>query len=495
MVNSTTSKLSGACCLVTLVMLVTGVEASTRPAPRTYCNPLSLPDMPIGHECRNFRDGTVLTPDMLPKWAYGCWHEVNGVKTVHQFRELADPETLVEGNTWYLYPSCGLMWTSDDCGGTWKHVNIREQGEYAPAVAKFRGKYYLTDSYGPLRVADSPTGPFKVLGKFDRKSLGDDPTIASFGDPALLADGDHLYLYWGCVSPSDALWGCELDPDNPLKAKTPARRIVELDPATRPWMRRPLEGAYVFKRGKTYYFTHAGGSPGGYCLLVWKGTSPLGPFVPQKTNPAFVTPMGTAGCITGTGHGSIFQDQFGDWWFNFCVWPKGIKFHGFERFIGQDRIFFDENGDVVLGHGTHEPQWLPSTGKKGPTGWKALPAKTASANAADNELRTYERFASMPGTMTFEFDGVKTLQAYRVIWCDLGLDELRGVKRGPWQYRLERRLKGKWHIWVDASDNQIDLTVDYREAPEKKADAVRITVLDGPRGIAPALTEFTVFGN
>jgi len=482
------------CRLAVAAVMVAATGGSLFAGPRTWCNPLTLPDMPIGHECRGYRHDTVLKPEMMAKWAYGCWqYRENGVKKARQFRELADPETLVEGNTWYLYPSCGLMWTSEDCGGTWKHVNIREQNEYAPAVAKFRGKYYYTDSYGPLCVADKPTGPFTELGRFKYGDFGD-PEMASLGDPALFVDGDRLYLYWGCVSPSKALWGCELDPDNPLKPRTKAKRMVELDPVARPWMRSPLEGAYVFKRGDTYYFTHAGGSTGGYCFLVWKGKTPLGPFVPQKTNPAFVTPRGSAGCVMGTGHGSIFMDQFGDWWVNYCIWTGTPKFHDFERFIGQDRISFDENGDLVLGHGTGEPQWLPSSGKRGPTGWKAIKTTTAFKKAADDNLRTYAPFETDCGTMSFEFDGVKTLYAMRVIWCDLGLDELRGVVRGPWQYRVERRLNGVWQTWVDAADNAVDLTVDYRETAVEKADAVRITVLGGPKGITPALTEFTVFG-
>ncbi len=96
--------------------------------------------------------------------------------------------------------------------------------------------------------------------------------------------------------------------------------------------------------------------------------------------------------------------------------------------------------------------------------------------------------------MTFEFDGERTLKAFRVIWCDLGLDVHRGVRPGPYRYRIERRTNGAWVPWVDASKNAVDLTVDYREAPEAKADAVRLVCLEAPKGMTPAVTEFTVFG-
>ena len=96
--------------------------------------------------------------------------------------------------------------------------------------------------------------------------------------------------------------------------------------------------------------------------------------------------------------------------------------------------------------------------------------------------------------MEFDFGRVAELRAFRLIWCDLGLDVHRGVKGGAYRYRIERRLDGRWSVWYDASRNDMDLTVDYREAPETRGDAVRLTVLEAPKGITPAVTQFTVFG-
>ena len=468
-------------------------------AASTFCNPMSIPNMPVGIECWKFNDGDVLDGTKMAPWAIAMWQgdRGDGVKIAHQFRELADPEIHVWDGTWYLYPSCGLMWKSRDCGGTWEHVVLEEHNpNYAPSVTRFRGKYYLAESHvrRGLLVSDSPTGPFSSLGRFKVETFASeaDPEI-NFGDPALFADGDHLYIYLGCVARQKCLWGAELDPENPLQALRPAKRMVELDPRARPWMRGPLEGAYVFKRGDTYYFTHAGGHPklGSYSTCVWKGRTPLGPFAPQTNNPVFTRPDG---CARGGGHGGIFQDASGDWWVTYTIWPKGAKFHAFERFIGMDRISFDGNGDIVPRTPTDEPQWLPSTGKRGPTGWKSLKVMTTAKKAVDGMLRTYETFTSVPGSMEFDFGCVAELRAFRIIWCDLGLDVHRGVKGGAYRYRLERRIDGKWSVWYDASRNETDLTVDYREAPEACAEAVRLTVLEAPRGITPAVTEFAVFG-
>jgi len=465
-------------------------------APKTFCNPMPIPDMPIGIECWKFNSGDLIPKEKLAPWAWGCWPgPKEGPKYARQFRELADPEIHVWNGAWYLYPSCGLLWKSTDSGGTWQHVKaIEHNGFYAPTIAKFRGKYYLTEAYATLKVADTPEGPFTDLGKFDHKTFlsAEEPTT-DFGDPMLFADGDHLYIYLGCVPKEKCLWGTELDPENPRRALRPVKRLVSLDAKERHWMRSPLEGAYVFKRGDTYYFTHAGNSPVThvYATSVWKGPTPLGPFTPQANNPVFSR---GSGCARGGGHGGIFQDEAGDWWTCYTIWPGG-GFHAFERVIGLDRIEFDANGDIVPSEPTDEPQWLPSTGRKGPTGWKKIPAKCEAKCASDDNVQSHGEFPNGSSVMEFVFDGKYEIRAFRLVWRDLGLDVHRSVKGGAYQYRIERRENGLWTTWYDASRNDRDMTVDYREASAAHADAVRLVLLGGPKGITAAVKELTVFGN
>ena len=312
----------------------------------TYCNPLSIPDMPVGIVCRDARNGD---PIAEKGWRHDFWlRAACGFTQIRQFRELADPVVYAEGDTWYLYPSAGLMWTSTDFGGTWEHVPVQAEGPYAPAVAKFRGRYYLCTSGGPLSVADSPTGPFTTLGEFDKKSFSSDPKMPGTLDPCLLADGDSLYLYWGCCAKPKAVWGVELDPENPLRAKTPGSAVclLEYDEAKYPWLVELIEGPWAFKRGDTYYLTYATDNTAnpGYRWCAMKSKSPLGPFVHQKENPFFMTDKGL---VTGTSHGSIWQDGSGDWWINHCI-IVGAYF-GFERMLAQDRLYFDANGDISVG--------------------------------------------------------------------------------------------------------------------------------------------------
>ena len=459
-------------------------------AATTFCNPMSIPDMPIGAYCRDQLNGTPFPTDA---WSQRFWNAgiCNG-GTMKQHRELADPVTYVEGDTWYLYPSCGLMWKSVDCGGTWEHVRVEEQADYAPAVAKLGDRYYMCTSFRSMRVADSPTGPFTDLGPFDLKSFGHDGKLPGTGDPALLADNGRLYLYWGCCAAPDAVWGVELDPENPTKGKGNARCLVEYDEEKYPWLNELIEGPWMFRRGDTYYLCYATGNTinRDYVWCCTKGSSPLGPFVHQRNNPFFAT---TEGLVTGTSHGSIWADKDGDYWINYSIAVSA--YHGFERMIGQDRLRFDENGDISVGSATSTPQWLPSSGKTGDTGWKRLRVvRTEAWAATDDVIRSWWAVPADDPVANFVFEKPATLRAFRIIWRDLGLDTKRGVMPGPYQYRIERRLNGEWTVWYDATANATDLTVDYREAPAAEADAVRITVTGGPKGITPALADFAVFG-
>ena len=63
---------------------------------KTYINPISLPDYPLGRE---------------------------GLENEYNWRETADPSVLYEDGIWYLYPSCGMVyWTEDFIN--WKHERM-----------------------------------------------------------------------------------------------------------------------------------------------------------------------------------------------------------------------------------------------------------------------------------------------------------------------------------------------------------------------------------
>ena len=471
--------------------------------PRTFCNPLPIEDCPLGLFCRGFANGTKavkepetwLTPD----------------RTICQFRELADPSILCEDGKWYLFPSGDLCWRSDDCGGTWTHVPLGLSGadggkdliNYAPTICKHRGKFLLVGGAGHVFQGETPEGPFKDLGYLNLPRWGKDWNWLSGNPPALwdpnyFSDDDgRLYFYWGC-SPTNGIWGVEIDAENPLKLVSTPKRLIAFEPRTQPWEIAPgkhpemgyIEGAWMVKHGGKYILTYAaaGTENKEYAMGQAVGDSPLGPFVKPKNNPFF---RKTEGFITGTSHGAIAKGPDGNWWVVYTVNASCV--HWFERRVGLDRIEFDADGSLKVTQATDTPQWLPGYGT-GATGWTRLVAKSSQPSATDLSFKTYWRPDALPATLQVDFGGEKTVCSYRLIWRDCGLDTERGVKKGPFRYRVEAFAGGEWKTLVDASKNARDLLVDYRETEPVKATSARLVVLGAPQGITPGVVDFSPFG-
>ena len=156
------------------------MEKDMKKYQNTYCNPLPLPNYPIGRRCREYE--------------------------MEDFRETADPTVIYEGGKWYMYPSCGMAYYSEDFV-SWKHHKIEPFDDigYAPTVVKHKNKFYLTACSADLWVSDSPLGPFSSLGAF----TGVDGKIYRVDDPMIFSDDDsRLYLYWGCGG--EGIFGVEL---------------------------------------------------------------------------------------------------------------------------------------------------------------------------------------------------------------------------------------------------------------------------------------------
>ena len=59
---------------------------------------------------------------------------------------------------------------------------------------------------------------------------------------------------------------------------------------------------------------------------------------------------------------------------------------------------------------------------------------------------------------------------------------------------LAKELDGEWVTVLDESTNEKDMLIDYKPLKEMKAQCVRLTIKGHPEGVAPAVTNFTVFG-
>lgn len=484
------------------LLLAAAVSASpsAEATPSTFCNPLSLPNYPVGRMARDICNGDPL--DAVPLWLLN--HK-------EVFRELADPTALWLDGKWYLYPSVDMAWVSEDLGATWQHhpLNIRDVG-YAPTVVKHGDRFLLMAWCSEIYTSSSPLGPFSPLGHIQMPEV---PGMPILSDPMLFSDSGRLYFYWGC-SQSGGIWGVELDANSPVKTVSQPRELIPFDPVNNPWEavgawnQNPnsgwMEGAWMLKQGGKYHLTYsAGGTENrGYAMGCYTSTSPLGPFTPQQRNPFF---RNTHGLLTGTAHGSIVAGPENRLWVFYSILAATV--HGFERRIGMDRVELDANGDLHVPVATSTPQWLPGKSATAPD-WLPMNATLptiASSNApnltgrfaVDESLSTWWQPAADDAApiLTTSFSAPAGIHAVRVIWRDVGLDPKKGVKPGPFRYRVEiESAPGQWTCLLDRANNTRDLLIDYHETPAQSGARARLVILGSPKGITPGVVEFTLFG-
>ena len=457
-----------------LLLAIVGVAA---PQLRTFCNPMVVEDAPLS----NFAS-------ILP----------SGERVPH--RCLADPTLLREGGKWYLFPSCGQLWRSDDEGGTWRKVEgtgLTKPG-HAPTAVKHGGRFlYMPDTTGELWAAPSIEGKYERLGVVGVRIGGNVPPLS---DAMLFSDDDgRLYLYWGCTA-QGGIWGVELDARDPLRLVAEPKELFRFDPKNQPWERVPtnpangwLEGTWMAKVNGRYVLTYsaAGTQNAEYAMGAYLADSPLGPFAAAPDNPFLLS---TQGLVTGSGHGALAQDERGDWW---CVYCVRVCAHArFERLVGFDRarVRADGRGFEKM-VATSEPQWLPGFGT-GATGWRRVKVETAARLAADDSLKTAHAFGDA-ATRTVEYAfAPTTIRATRLVWREDAVDPAVGFAPGPVRYRVEAKAAdGAWTTLVDASRNERDLFVDYRETPAMMAVAARLVVLGCASGVRLGVADWSLFGN
>ena len=483
-----------------------GAEQSSLPAvapaqpATTYCNPLPIPDYPIGRIARDVTPGT-------PVVNHDLWLQSG----MEQFRELADVSVLWHDGKWYMYPSVDMAWVSSDGGITWQHhpLNIRDIG-YAPTIVRHKDKFLLMASESEVYTAQSPLGPFTPIGKIPLPA-----GLPSQTDPMLFSDDGHLYYYWGCT-PTDGIYGVELDADNPTRLLGKPAKLMGFDPDRFPWQRTGdwnedpnsgwIEGSWMLKRNGTYYLTYsaAGTENRTYTVGALTSKSPLGPFTPQKNNPIL---RSTEGLITGTAHGSFAEGPNHSLWAFYTL--RAAVVHGFERRLGMDLAYIGEDGELHVKPPSSVPQRLAGTSQGAVSaGWAPLNANrwTSATSAAgnlssrlavDNDLRTWwqPRADDVTPVLTSALVGGATVRAIRIVWRDIGLNTGKGITPGPFRYKVEvQTASGSWVTVLDRSNSTEDFLIDYRECPATPGSAARLVILGAPKGITPGVAEFTVFG-
>ena len=111
----------------------------------TYCNPLALPDIPRGKDDWYRFEKEMFSHENKPDSV-----------TVQDYRSISDPTVMYYDNKWYLYPSYGMAWVTEDFQH-WKHVRTEPYcPKYSPAIIPWKGRFLLTSWCCPLYVSDNP---------------------------------------------------------------------------------------------------------------------------------------------------------------------------------------------------------------------------------------------------------------------------------------------------------------------------------------------------
>ena len=469
--------------------------------PKTYCNPLSIPDYPRGR----YTFGQFKKPTEMG------WLQ----KELCDFRELADPSVLWHEGKWYLFPSAGMAWVSEDFV-TWEHHRLHPYDcGYAPTVVKHQDRFLLTACGAGLWEAPHPLGPWRECGPIlDPEGQA----LPNWLDPMLFSDDDgRLYLYWGIAAPG--IFGAELDAKEPTRLIEPPRVLFAFDPEHE-WERGGdhneshytsfIEGPWMLKVGGCYYLTYTG--PGTewktYAMGAYRATSPMGPFVYQANNPFCVK---REGLVQGAGHGCVVRGPSETLWVFYTC--RVCYEHMFERRLGMDPAWIDAEGNLVVrtseipqlapGAVTHpelgnDAGWLPVSYRRG-----AKASSEASGRppiyAVDQSMLTWWQPAQDDAAPWIELrlGPASRIHALRLVWKDVGLDYDQGVSPGPFRWRLQLLPRGENQEWVtvlDASDNAIDQLIEYREIPATDAVCARLEIVGWPEGITPGLVDLTLFG-
>lgn len=385
------------------------------------------------------------------------------------------------------------------------------------------------EEYAPTVVALGDTILFMTKNQKIYKSgnpsngqwiLANDSLHCKAMDPALFLDEDgRLYLYHG-LSAREPIRGVELDRAT-LQPIGDEIGLIETHSDVYGWerpgdynhgsSRRPwLEGAFMTKHDGKYFLEYS--VPGtqfkSYADGMYVGENPLGPFALARNNPFSYKPEGF---IAGAGHGSTFQDKYGNYWYAGTLTVAVIN--RLERRVGLFPAFFDNDnffytytsfGDFP--HKVPESQmksyrdFLPSSmllSYNKPVEASSTLNDNSPAKAVDENIQSCWSAQSGDKGEWFlvDLEDEKTIDALQINFADVDTRTLGRPDGICYQYVVETSTDRKsWTMILDKRNNTKDQPHDFIELRDvARARYIRITncrVADGKF----ALTGFRVFG-
>lgn len=435
---------------------------------KTYCNPMNLD---YGY-----------TP--IPNFSQGGRH-----------RATADPVITKYKGDYYLFSTnqWGYWWSPDL--GTWNFIPRHFLKSYHEGYDDLCAPAVWVQGDTMLAFGSTYTSSFPIWMSTDPKSgiwkEAIDSLLIGGWDPAFFVDDNgKLYMYNGS-SNKYPVYGIQLNRKT-FEPYGTRKELLLLDQDRYGWHRFGehmdntfldpfIEGAWMTKYNGKYYLQY--GAPGtefsGYADGVAVSGNPLDNFVHQSL-PFSYHPGGFA---RGAGHGSTFQDNWGNYW-HISTIAISVK-NNFERRNGLWPAGFDKDDvmycNTVFGD---YPHYLPS-GKAnhlegGFTGWMLLnynkPVTVSSTYGAyypnyavDEKIQTYwcAESANAGEWIATDLGEVSEVRAIQVNYADQDAEFL-GKSQGVFhQYKIYNSNDGKkWTLLIDKSKNTTDVPHDYIELPK-----------------------------
>jgi len=443
-------------------------------------------------------------------------------------RATADPVVVTYKGDYYLFSTnqWGYWWSNDMLH--WNFISKKflrpwNTGTYDELCAPAIG--IIGDTM--IVFGSTYTRTFSIWMSTNPKASEWKPLVDSFDiggwDPAFFTDDDgKLYMYNGS-SNRYPTYGVELNRKTfkPIGTRMPMYLLEDwrygwqrfgehmdntfLDPF--------IEGSWMTKHNGKYYFQY--GAPGtefsGYADGVVVGSRPLfdGIEIFPQSDPLS---MKLGGFARGAGHGSTFQDSYGNYW-HISTIMLSVK-NNFERRLGIWPAGFDKD-DVMwcnTAFGDY-PTFLPSPSgdaQRARPNWFLLNYKkpiTVSStlgsyypnNSNDEDIKTYWSAANANKGEWIQTDlgNVSTVNAIQINYADQDVDDDRlGKVNGQYhQYKLYYSMDGKkWNMLVDKSNNKTDIPHEYVELEKPiQARFIKLENIHMPTGKF-AISGLRVFG-
>ena len=306
---------------------------------------------------------------------------------------IADASIQLIGDTFYCYATTDgygrgletsgppVVWKSRDFvhwsfNGTY-FPSAENEKYWAPSkVAQRDGKWYIyptVNGFMHVAVADSPDGPFALVGSVDKfeKPFTPTATLLQGGDrggidaEVFIDDDGQAYMFWG--QRHVAKLGEDMRTLSDITTLTTRRKEYS-------------EGPIFFKRKGIYYYLYTIGGDENYeYYYMMSHTSPLGPYeVPMEDR---VSTTDVRQGVFGPGHGCVFNNGE-DYYFAFLEFSRNST----NRQTYVNRLEFNADGTIRPVEVT-----LDGVGSLQTPSYKALEVRnaTASSTKSPNMIRYF----------------------------------------------------------------------------------------------------------